>query len=262
MKRLVRGETEKMKKIMSAHQPNFLPYLGFFDKMKNSDIFIIRDEVQFTERDWHHRNKIRIEGKDENGKPKSKWLVVPVKKCQDDIKEIVIKNETKEKNVPWSAYLLRQIKSNYETTPFFKEFFPELEGIFLSKKEKLIDLNMDVINYLKKCFDIKTEVVLASKLPRYKKTFEPNQDLINLAKAVQADVYLSGAGGKNYLKREKFENQGVEVRFQEFNHPVYRQRFEGFAPYTSSIDALFNVGNIFENINTYITDISAMKIAH
>ncbi len=75
---------------MSAHQPNFLPYLGFFDKMMNSDVFVIRDEVDFVERDYHHRNRIRIDGKDANGEPQWKWLTIPVKKDPFYIKDIVI----------------------------------------------------------------------------------------------------------------------------------------------------------------------------
>ena len=66
-----------MEKIVSAHQPNFLPYLGFFDKMDKSDVFVIRDEVQFAERDYHHRNRIRINGP-RNNEPQCKWIRVPV----------------------------------------------------------------------------------------------------------------------------------------------------------------------------------------
>src|SRR3989338_6913974 len=71
-----------MGSVMAAHQPNFLPYLGFFDKMMSSDIFVIRDEVQFVERDFHHRNRIKIEGTDGTGAPRSKWLTVPVYKAE------------------------------------------------------------------------------------------------------------------------------------------------------------------------------------
>ena len=63
-----------MSRVMSAHQPNFLPYLGFFDKMMNSDVFVIRDEVDFIERDYHHRNRIRIDGKDAKGEPQLSYL--------------------------------------------------------------------------------------------------------------------------------------------------------------------------------------------
>lgn len=232
-----------MRRVMSAHQPNFIPYLGFFDKMLKSDIFIIRDEVQFVERDWHHRNRIRIDGKDENGMPQSKWLTIPVKKENKDIKDIEIRNEVKYKNVLWNIYMLRQIKSNYETAPFFKKYFPRIEAIFLSKKDKLIELNIDIINFLKESFGIKTEILYASSINGCEETFNASTDLVKLCKYTQADIYLSGAGGKGYLDLEPFRKEGIEVIFQEFNHPSYKQVYLGFAPYMASIDALLNIGS-------------------
>ena len=233
---------EKTGRVMSAHQPNFLPYLGFFDKMMQSDIFIIRDECQFCKRDYHHRNRIKIQGTNGNKEPNWTWLTIPVGKEEIDLKDVAIKNEVKQKNVPWNVFMARQIKSSYEKTLFFKEYYPKLENILLSKNERLIDLTMDVVNFLKDSFKINTEIVYATQLPGYTKTFNASVDLANLTKAVDADIYLSGSGGKTYLGLEPFEKQGIEVRFQEYNHPIYPQRFEGFAPYMAAIDALFNAG--------------------
>jgi DNA mismatch repair ATPase MutS len=230
-----------MKKVVSAHQPNFLPYLGFFDKMRKSDTFVIRDEVQYIERDFHHRNKIRIESN--NGDLKWKWIRVPVKKEPKHIGDIVIKNDVKDKNVPWNVFLLRQIKSNYQKTPCFKKYFPKFEEIMLLKKEKLSDLNMEIIYFLKDCFDIDTEIVLASELS-YDKTGDPSTDLVRIAKAVDADTYLSGTGARTYLNPRPFQKMGVELEFQNFAHPVYQQRFDGFVPNLAAIDALFFNGDL------------------
>ncbi|MHC4174197.1 MAG: WbqC family protein [Planctomycetota bacterium] len=228
---------------MSAHQPNFLPYLGFFDKMKKSDVFVIRDEVQFAERDYHHRNKIRTDGSI-NTKPQCKWIRVPVAKERKHIRHIMIRNEVEDKNVPWNIFMLRQIKSNYETAPFFRKYYPDLEGILRVKTRKLIDLSMEIIDFLKDCFNIKTEVVYASELG-YEKTNDASEDLVGIAKAVNADEYLSGVGGRAYLNQGLFRAAGVGLQFQSFTHPVYRQRYFGFVPNLAAIDALFNVGNIF-----------------
>ncbi|MFQ5912222.1 MAG: WbqC family protein [Nitrospinota bacterium] len=234
-----------MKRVMSAHQPNFLPYLGFFHKMLNSDVFVIRDEVQFVERDWHHRNRIRVQGEDQDGQPKSNWLTVPVKKENIQIKDILIKTEAKYKNVPWNVYILRQIRSNYEKSPFFGRYFPKIEEIFLSKKERLIDLNLDLIIYLRESFEIGTKIVIASELDGYEKSGDPVLDLVELCKVTGANTYLSGPGGKNYLKSlAPFERNGIEVIFHEFVGATYAQRFPGFVPYLSSVDALFNVGGL------------------
>ena len=88
--------------IVSAHQPNFLPYLGFFDKMKNSDIFVIRDEVLFIEKDYHQRNRIRINGNDNLNNPQFKWLKVPVINVNNYILHIPIKKDFKEKKTLWN----------------------------------------------------------------------------------------------------------------------------------------------------------------
>jgi len=231
------------KRVVSAHQPNFLPYLGFFDKMIRSDVFVIRDEVQFVERDYHHRNRIRIDSP-RGQPPQCKWIRVPVVKEQTDLKRVRIKSDVKDKNIPWNIFMLRQITSNYETSPNFAQYFPELDLILHLETTNLIDLNMVIITWLQDCFEIDTEIVYASEL-NYGKTGDPSRDLAKIAETVDADVYLSGSGGRNYLNLAYFDASGVDVRFQSFNHPVYRQQYDGFVPNMAAIDALFNVGNIF-----------------
>ena len=104
---------------------------------------------------------------------------------------------------------------------------------------------------------IKTRAVV--KRGCYKKSFEASSDLANLTRAVGADVYLSGPGGRGYLNLEPFNEEGIEVRFQKFHHPEYTQRFPGFAPNMAAIDALFNAGNIFSK-ESYTKESPAMEI--
>ena len=234
-----------MKRIVSAHQPNFMPYLGFFDKMIRSDVFVIRDEVQFVERDYHHRNRIRIDSP-RGEAPQCKWIRVPVVKEQIDLKHIRIKSRVRDKNVPWNIFMLRQIRSNYATAPYFVKYFPELDLILRIQTTRLIDLNMAIINWLQRCFGIDTEVIYASQL-NYGKTGDPTKDLVKIAEAVDADVYLSGSGGRAYLNQAFFDASGMEILFQSFNHPVYQQQYAGFVPNLAAIDALFNVGNILSS---------------
>lgn len=232
-----------MNRIVSAHQPNFLPYLGFFDKMLRSDVFVIRDEVQFVERDYHHRNRMRIDSPP-GEEPQCKWIRVPVVKEQADLKDVRIKNAVKDKNVPWNIFMLRQIRSAYETAPYFAKYFPELDLILRVQTARLIELNMAIIGWLQRCFGVNTELVYASEL-NYGKTGDPTADLAKIAEAVDANVYLSGSGGRSYLNQAVFDARGVQIRFQSFDHPVYQQQYAGFVPNLAAIDALFNVGNIF-----------------
>lgn len=232
-----------MKRVVSAHQPNFLPYLGFFDKMIQSDVFVIRDEVQFVERDYHHRNRIRIDGFC-RGEPQSKWIRVPVNKEMQEIRNIRIKNSVKDKGAPWNVSMLRQIRANYRKTPFFRKYYLDLEAILLTERERLVTLNMEIIKFIKDSFKIDTQIVYASELS-YRKTNDATEDLIGIARSVNADVYLSGRGAIAYMKQDLFLKAGIELQFQDFAHPVYRQRYPGFVRNLASIDALFNVGNIF-----------------
>ncbi|MFH1332274.1 MAG: WbqC family protein [archaeon] len=236
-------------RVMAAHQPNFIPYLGFFDKLKSCDVFIIRDEVLFVERDYHHRNRIRINSNDNMNNPQCKWIKVPVDGKYDYIMHQNVKNGLV-KNKPWNIELLREIKINYGGAPFFDKFFPEFEKIVLKSHDNLLPLNMEIINFLSKAFGIDKKVVMASELglkPEHYEKSDPSEDLVLLCKAVDANVYLSGAGGRGYLNLAPFEREGIKVVFQDYNHPVYPQRYSGFLPFMASVDALFCVGGMPTN---------------
>lgn len=231
-----------MTRIMAAHQPNFLPYLGFFDKMRAVDqlgtepgIFIIRDDCQFVDSDYHHRNRIRTnEG--------WKWLNIPIEKKAAPLGEIKIKTEGRISNVKWNIYHLRQIEANYKKTPFFEKYFPGLKEIYMEPGDNLSNFNMRLIKYLAECFGIKTKIILFSELPEKIEGEDATDVLVNAAKAVKADTYLSGDGGKKYLDVSRFTD--VELKFQDYKHPIHPQRFSGFEPFMSAIDALFNLGRL------------------
>jgi len=234
-----------MSKVLSAHQPNFIPYLGFFDKMKSSDVFVIRDEVLFVKKEFHNRNRIRINSNDNENKPQSKWISVPVDDPNDYIKHVRIKRDGMQGNMTWNQHILHDLEANYKKAPFFQEFFPEIKSIFGNPDETLIGLNMKIINFLKRIFGIDTEIVMASELglkPEHYQKSDATADLINICKKLNADVYLSGAGGKGYLDEKQFSDAGIKLEFQDYKHPVYAQSFPGFLPYMSSFDALFCIG--------------------
>ncbi len=239
--------------ILSAHQPNFLPYLGFFDKMLRSDIFVIRDEVLFTDSDFHHRNKIRINGNDNINNPQFKWLTIPVVNSKDYIKHILIKKNAKIKNFEWNKKLIQDIKANYKGSAYFDFLFPRLKEIFNCEDEMLIDLNMKIIMLIKNILGIKTKIIMASELGLRPGNYtecdnktEASRDLTRICTKLGANVYLSGDGGRDYLDMESFESQGIEVKFQDYKHPIYRQKYPGFLPYMSAIDALFCLGKMFK----------------
>ena len=219
--------------IVGIHQPNYIPYLGFFDKMKRSDIFVIYDDAQFEKGEFPHRNRIRIY----HG---WKWLTVPVEKKHIPINEIRIKNEVATwKGVRWADAHFKDIRDNYKDTPYYSEYEKEIKRIYEKRYDKLVELNMELINFLKKAFDLDTKIVFSSDLGF---TSKSTKRLVEIVETLGGDVYLSGPMGRDYLDVLLFENRGIKVEFQDFEHPVYKQRYEGFVPNMSAIDALFNTG--------------------
>jgi hypothetical protein len=175
--------------IVSIHQPNYLPYLGFIDKMKKSDVFIIYDDAQFNKEDFQHRNRIRIfQG--------WKWLTVPVEKKRIPINEIRINNELRWKDMSWNEVHLKEIRENYRDAPYFGLYETEIRRIYTKKYDRLIDINMELIYFLKKAFDISADIVFSGKFGYESKSTEK---LIELVEAAGGDTYLSGPAGMNYL---------------------------------------------------------------
>jgi len=223
--------------IIAIHQPNYLPYLGFFDKMMKSDIFVVYDDAQFEKGEFQHRNRIRIY----HG---WKWLTVPVEKKHIPINEIRIKNEVATwKGVKWSDAHFKDIRDNYKDNPYYSNYEKEIKRIYEKTYDKLVELNMELINFLKKALDIDVKIVFSSDLGFTSKSTER---LVEIVEALGGDVYLSGLKGRDYLYVSMFEKKGIKVEFQEFKHPVYKQRYEGFVPNMAAIDALFNVGKMPE----------------
>ena len=223
--------------IIAIHQPNYLPYLGFFDKMARSDIFVIYDDAQFEKGEFQHRNRIRIY----HG---WKWLTVPVEKKHVPINEIKIKNEVATwKGVRWADAHFKDIRDNYTDTPYYSLYEEEIEMIYRKRYDKLVELNMELINFLKKGFGIDAKMMFSSELSFTSKSTER---LVEIVEALSGDVYLSGSKGHDYLDMTLFELKGIKVEFQDFTHPVYKQRYERFEPNMAAIDALFNVGEIPE----------------
>ncbi len=232
--------------IVAIHQPGYLPWLGFFKKMMNSEIFVFLDHVQYERKCTQNRNKIRTS----DG---SMWLTVPVLSHQDSkINEVKI-DETKH----WSLKHKKSIILNYSKAPFFDEHKDFLEHLYGTTYDRLLDLNLEIIKYVMKVLEIKTKTFLSSELNVEGKGSEM---VLNICKAMKCDLYISGTlWARNHLHVEDFKKNGMMVQFENFNHPVYRQKFEPFIPNMSIIDLLFNEGknakDILRNVNNFIISI-------
>ena len=218
--------------IVGIHQPNHLPYLGFFDKMAQSDVFILYDNTQFARWDigFQNRNKIRI-------KDGWLWLTVPIKhEFGAKINEAKIDN-TKH----WARKNWTSIVANYSKTRYFKEYKDDFEKIFSKEWDYLADLNIAIIRKAAELFGIKAKIMLSSEIIP-KLNAKATDALIELCKAVDADIYLSGRDGKEYLEHDKFKDAGIKITYQEYVHPKYEQAYPGFELYMCFLDLLFNHG--------------------
>jgi hypothetical protein len=218
------------KKIVSIHQPNYLPWLGFFKKISSSDVFVILDDVQYTKRDWRNRNKIRTS-------QGSQWLTVPViADSKTHLNEVKI-----DYSENWNSIHKKAIFYNYSKSKYFKEFFGFFEKIYSKKINYLLELDMEIIYYLIKCLNINTEIIFSSELKITQMKSDRN---LEICKKLNADIYIAGAHAHetNYLKLEDFKNNNITVDFQNFQHPAYQQCYEPFIPNMSTIDLIFNMG--------------------
>lgn len=232
--------------ILCGHQPEYLPYLGFFYKMAKADEFVLVDHVQYLEKSFQNSNRVRT-GPGLDG---FTWLTVPVitkgKRFQK-INEVEIDNST-----DWGDKHWKTIYFNYKKTPYFDKYEDFFKNLYSKKWEKLSDLTETVIYYLKDELGIKTPIVKSSDYD-----FQQKKDdlLIEMCQVLGASAYLSGKMVRNYtdegkvkkedkpyVDEEKFKKNNLKHVFSDFEHPDYEQRFKPFVKNLSVIDLLFNYG--------------------
>lgn len=211
-------------------QPGYLPWLGFFEQLYQSDVFVVYDDVQYDKNGWRNRNRIKTaQG--------WQWLTVPVLlKGQHTpiIKDIRIHN-----SVPWSSKHMEAIRQNYSKAPFFKEYFPALETLYQRPWEWLIELDMHFILLFAELLGLKREFRFASELGV---TGGKTERLVFICRHLEGTRFYEGAAGQNYIDEALFAQHQVKLNYQRYDHPHYRQLHGEFIPYMSIIDLLFNHG--------------------
>lgn len=214
--------------VVAIHQPNYLPYLGFFEKFVKSDIFVVLDHVQFTKNGFQNRNLINTW----NGVT---WLTVPVKnKIGTKTDEIIIDNSKK-----WEKQHFSTISQSYSRAKHYSDGIELIYSIYSKKWERLIDLNMELLSIAFQLLDPQKKTIFSSQLALN----SSGSDLIlDICLKTGATEYLSGKSGKNYLNLQDFINNDVFVKFQQFEHPVYEQCHGNFISNLAFIDHILNCG--------------------
>jgi WbqC-like protein family len=216
--------------IVAVHQPQYLPWLGYFDKIDKADIFVLLDTVQFKKNEWQNRNKIKTaQG--------WQWLTVPVLyRYPQLIHEVTIND-----NVSWQHKHRQAMVSNYKRAPYYKMLEDFLEGIFSHSWQSISQLNGEVVRRLATILGIDTPIYVASDLGEFPQ--DPDERLIAITKHFGAGTYFAGMGGRGYMNLDVYNKNGIKVMFQDFKHPVYHQLFGDFEPFMSVIDLIFNHGD-------------------
>lgn len=217
-------------KIAVIHQPQYLPYLGFFHKLLQGDIFVVLDSVQYQKLSFQNRNKVKT-------RQGCQWLTVPAfHHSKSLIYEVQIDSKA-----PWQRKHWNMLMSNYSRAPYFDMYGPELQQLLAREWSNLCELNITLIRWVMDALDINKPILYSSALEVGGSKTDLN---INICKAVGADVYLSGPGGRNYMDLTAFEAAGINTIWQEFSSPSYAQVFPevGFLPDLSIVDALFCCG--------------------
>lgn len=220
-------------------QPTYLPWLGFFELIAKSDVFIIYDCVQFEKQSWQQRNKVR----DKNGEI---MLTLPVKYGSGLLRTIKEVEIDYSRNIPKKH--LSTIQLSYCKSINFSKIYPEIESIYKSKPELLIDINLFLIKFGMKCLNINTPIIFASDLDVQGNRVEA---LVDICKKVNADHYFSPIGSKGYIDENNlFEQNNIQLSYQHFEHPIYKQlNYSDFISHLTFIDFLFNTENynLFKN---------------
>jgi hypothetical protein len=213
---------------VAIHQPQFFPWLGYVDKIQQADCFVLLDNVQFKKNEWQNRNKIRTcQG--------SQWLTVPILHAFGQlIYEVRINNCDH-----WKRKHLAALRTHYEGTPFFSQYFLELQEIYSQEWSNLSDFNIRLLQWLLGHFGIATPIHLSSDMTL---RHHPTERLIDICHSVGATTYLAGPGAHAYMNLRTFEMSGISLDIQTFEPQVYPQRYESFVPCLSAIDLLFNCG--------------------
>jgi hypothetical protein len=214
---------------VAIHQPAYLPYPGFFHKLSMADVFVIMDDVQYDKR-FTNRNRILV--------PQGPmWISVPIVKSDRFQQNMLVEINN---SIDWRPDHLNKIRNSYANAPFFHLYKDYLHSVYSKDWEFLFDLDFELVRATANWLGIKIPMLRESEL---KVSGTATDRLINTCKAVGADTYISGSGGKNYLDEGSFSRNGLSVVYQNYRPLPYRQRFvTSFVPDLSIIDILSNVG--------------------
>ena len=216
--------------IVGIAQPTFFPWIGYYNIIKNSNMFVFLDNVKFEKHSWQMRNRVKNSSKHSDSEV---WMSVPTKGVTNNtlIKDVIIDNT---KN--WKQKHVKTLKNNYSKS--FQEI-KFLTQIYDNEWNKLVDFNIESITKCCQYLGIKTKLIKASDLSAAGK----KGDLVlNICKELNADEYFSTIGSKDYLEdyKDSFEDARIKITYHNYTHPIYKQKGNNFLPNLSILDLILS----------------------
>lgn len=216
-------------KTLAVLQPGYIPWIGFFDQLDRSDVFVFYDDVQYDKNGWRNRNRIKTP----NG---PMWLTVPVKSVR---LSQLIKDTEIDDSQQWRKKQISTIEQFYRKAPYFSQYFESLRQLLQEPWLTISELDIAVVKLFAEQIGIKTAFYRSSELDI---GGDKNERLVNLCRHFNVNRYLTGNAAKTYLNTALFEAEGVEVCWQDYFHPEYAQLHGDFVPYLSTLDLILNCG--------------------
>ena len=225
--------------IVSISQPTLFPWLGYYNIIKSSQIFVFFDNVKFEKRSWQMRNRLKALTQEEEIPV---WIRIPTK---IESNETLIKDVKIDNTQDWKSKHLQAFRSHYGNNFEKIEF---LIDMYKQNWEYLADFNIEFIKRSCQFLNIKTKLLKASEMPvKGKRSYL----LLDICKHLGATEYLTSIGAKAYLENDKkiFENENIKIIYHDYKQPIYKQHGKVFLDHLSILDLIFNN---FENSKDFI----------
>jgi hypothetical protein len=219
------------KRIIAIHQPNFFPWFGYFLKIARCQVFVFLDDVQIQKTGSSYTNRVNL-----NIQGESKWVTAPIKR-HDGVWNI---NQTYFADINWRKKIITTLKINYSKAAFIKQHADFIFNLINCEDNNLANYNINAILQLLDLLDIKSEIYYSSKLGI---AGESTDRLINIINKLNGTTYLSGGGGDKYQEKKVFDQNNIQVIYNQFEQPIYTQiNSNAFIPGLSILDMIFNLG--------------------
>lgn len=213
--------------IVSAHQPAYLPWLGYFHKMSLCDTFVYYEHVAQSKKDFTARNRVKTS-------QGSQWLSVPVRKGESTrIQDLQVDGRD------WQRVHFKTLLSCYGKATYSSRYMGDFEALYLGHYDNFSDMNLKFTQVLMKMLGLEVQII---RSPDLGINLSKNDGIFQMMEKLGAKKIVFGAHGRDYVDISSYKERGIKCYFQDYKHPEYPQLFGLFEPYMSIVDLIFNCG--------------------